>query len=366
MIGTQHRQDRPWDNTWPVDGLEKIAKCPICGSQEREVLHEDLVDNVFYAAPGKWSLWKCAGCGAAYSDPRPDQRTIHLAYSSYYTHIAAAEKTPYELLSPIRKLRRRMTNGYTNWRYSTREAPASALGIFLLLLLWPLRQKLASEYRHLPRCPNSGGSLLDVGCGGGAFLRVAKSAGWRVTGVDPDPKAVMNCRAQGFEVLQGGLDQFASGESFFDVITLNHVIEHVPDPVAALQACHRLLKPGGQLWLATPNMGSLGHRKYGRNWRGLEPPRHLVLFNQQSLENALARAGFGVVAHKTGSNPLRSMTIASEAIRRGIPLDEKLSLSSTQNWSVITGRLRQTLSPKIREFLTVTAYKDDSSGSAPP
>lgn len=89
-----------------------------------------------------------------------------------------------------------------------------------------------------------------------------------------------------------GLNGFGAVESRFDVITLNHVIEHVSDPIELLRSCYRLLKLGGQLWLQTPNIDSLGSRRYGRHWRGLEPPRHLVLFDPVSLRSALHQAGF--------------------------------------------------------------------------
>lgn len=212
----------------------------------------------------------------------------------------------------------------------------------------------------MPKCPAVGGTLLDVGCGSGAFLRTAQSCGWKVTGIDPDPEAVANCGGEGFNVLQGGIEQLAEMENLFDVITLNHVIEHVHDPVSTLQACHRLLKPNGQLWLATPNIGSLGHRQYGRDWRGIEPPRHLVLFNATSLRLALERARFKKIVNKTGSSPLQSMTKASEAIRRGISIEQDVPLSAAQNRMVFFGRMRQALFPRTREFLTVTAFKDHS------
>lgn len=360
MTDSKQRTNRPWEKAWPEEGLEKVGKCPVCFNQKREVLHQDLVDNVFYAAPGKWSLYKCAGCGVAYLDPRPDQQSIHLAYSNYYTHSPTHKKKSYESLSSIRKLRRRMTNGYTNWRYSTRETPASVLGIFLLLLLWPLRHRLASEYRDIPRCPKSGGSLLDVGCGGGAFLRIAKSAGWNATGVDPDPKAVMNCNEQGFDVLQGGVEQFGELENHFDVITLSHVIEHVHDPASMLRTCYRLLKPGGNLWIATPNIDSLGHQQYGRDWRGLEPPRHLIIFNPKSLKATLESIGFKECVNKKDENPLLSMTKASEAIRRGLSINQDIYLSAIQKFAVITGRLQQVIFPEKKEFLTMTAQKEKS------
>jgi len=74
------------DEAWPEDGLERVGRCPLCASSSRSVRHTDLSDRLFRAAPGRWTLHDCAGCGGAYVDPRPTRETIGLAYRSYYTH----------------------------------------------------------------------------------------------------------------------------------------------------------------------------------------------------------------------------------------------------------------------------------------
>ena len=75
-------------------------------------------------------------------------------------------------------------------------------------------------------------------------------------------------------------------------ITLSHVIEHLHDPIAVLRRLHAALRPGGRIWLQTPNIDSRGAERFGVAWRGLEAPRHLVMFNAASLSSALTRAGF--------------------------------------------------------------------------
>ena len=356
--------DQPWAKPWPANELERVPSCPICGSGAREVLHKGLIDNFFRCAPGKWTSWRCLGCHCSYLDPRPSQASIHLAYSTYYTHQEVQTKSLYRTLNPLRKIRRRMVNGYTNWRFSTCDAPATRIGALALIAAWPLKKRIDREYRHLPRLP-CGGTLLDVGCGSGGFLQIARACGWDVVGLDPDSKAVANCQSLGLNAIHGGVEYFDDQSAMFDVITLNHVIEHVHDPISVLKACYRLLKPGGQLSLETPNIDSLVHRRYGKNWRGLESPRHLVLFNRESLTTALNGARFSSISMKSGSNPLVWMTKVSEAIEQGLPSDHDIKVTMQLKLQMIKQRLWQTLFPSRKEFLTIVAFKNVTQSGAP-
>lgn len=344
--------------SWPQNELEYIGCCPVCDSKERSILHNNLQDKIFYCRPGNWTMWRCEKCGSSYLDPRPTVESIGIAYEGYYTHQSLPDsKDAYASLSLLRKIRRRLVNGYTNWRYSTREIPASPLGILILFALRKYRVQLDREYRHLPRCPASGGVLLDVGSGSGFFLLIAKSCGWTAIGVDPDPKVVANGRAQGLKVVQGGIEQFDGQKSMFDVITLSHAIEHVHKPVDTLRACYHLLKPGGRLWLETPNIGSLGHRRYGGDWRGLEPPRHLVLFNVASIGNVLRRIGFTGIKQLTRPSPLHFMTRENEAIRRELMRYQCIDLTWEKKCSIHMDEWIEHLFPSTRELLTFGANK---------
>jgi SAM-dependent methyltransferase len=134
--------------------------------------------------------------------------------------------------------------------------------------------------------------VLDIGCGNGDFLAVAEDLGFRASGIDPDPKAVELARSRGLDVRRAGLPGSGSGLAAFEHVFMSHVLEHLPDPVDALREAKSLLVPGGRLWLSLPNLGSEGLRRFGRHWRGLEPPRHLVLFDASRLKALLAEAGF--------------------------------------------------------------------------
>ena len=354
--------DEALSKPWPADRLEYLERCPVCGCNQRKIAVDNAVDNVSFCASGTWKLWSCNACGSAYLNPRPNGTSIHLAYSDYYTHLGEAKKDDYASLSVWRKLRRRLVNGYTNWRYSTSAVPASSIGILVIFVLWPYKLRLDREYRHLPRCPKGGGTLLDVGCGNGSFLKQAHSCGWNIVGVDPDPKAVANGLAQGLEVFLGGIERFVERESAFDVITLNHVIEHVHDPVDLLRRCIRLLKPGGQLWLETPNIKSVGFEVFERNWRGLEAPRHLVLFNSDSLHSALASAGYVAIRQRARPSGVWPLSRASFAIKCGMsPYDQYVAPWSLR-WQSARMVLKELMSPKKKELLTFSCQKNSDSG----
>ena len=341
---------------WPSDGLESVEACPVCESHQRRVLYTKLRDRVFFCAPGEWTLHECLDCGSAYLDPRPTPETIHLAYQVYYTH-QRAERTPTKRLHGLKYLQRMMANGYRNWRFSANFRPASSLGVLLAFLLPMERVIMDRESRHLPRLPH--GRLLDIGFGDGIFLDHARAIGWEVTGIDPDPQVVENARQRGLNVYQGGLEVLAEESESFDVITMSHVIEHVHKPMAVFEACYRLLKAGGQLWVETPNIDSLGRSRFQHNWRGLETPRHLVLFNGQSLRTALDRAGFTNVQEKSQSSPCSVIYAMSQRMEEGLNPYVDKPIPAKLKAEIMMARFAEWCLKPRKEFLSITAKKID-------
>jgi SAM-dependent methyltransferase len=266
---------------------EPVAACPVCGDGGREVLHDGLVDRL-YGAPGTWRMQRCTGCGAAYLDPRPTADSIGAAYEGYYTHEPAPEAAG---SGPGRRLRRALRNGYLNARYGYALRPATGLGRLLVPLLPGQRAAADRHVRGLTR-PREGARVLDVGCGNGEFLLQMRAAGWLAYGLDVDPDAAARAGERSLDVRTGALEPGAYPGRSFDAVTLSHSLEHVPDPIATLRTCREILRDDGVLWIATPNLASQGHVRFGRAWRGLEPPRHLVIFGPGALAHALERAGF--------------------------------------------------------------------------
>lgn len=341
-------------DSWPTADLEAVGQCPICGSPRRDLLHKSLQDRVFYCAPGSWDLFRCINCGSAYLDPRPTPDSIVRAYENYYTH-GGNWRTPSQDLPPLRRVLRALSNGYFNYRFGTEFQPSLSIGALLAYLAPWARRRLDAVGRHLPKS-NDKGRLLDVGCGNGMFLEFARSAGWETFGVDFDAAAVEVCISKGLNVLHGGIDQLGDKSSCFDWITLSHVVEHVHKPVELLITCRRLLKPGGILWISTPNIDSLGHREFGRHWRGLEPPRHLILFNRSSLKRALSDAGFKEIEDAPYQPLYRELAAKSQAISEGRdPYSVRPAKVPSIRW--ILADWHAWNDPEKREFVTLIARK---------
>jgi 2-polyprenyl-3-methyl-5-hydroxy-6-metoxy-1,4-benzoquinol methylase len=340
---------------WPKDGLESVKVCPVCQSRERRMLYARMRDRVFFCAPGEWVLHECLDCGSSYLDPRPTPETIDLAYRTYYTH-QRVERIPTTNLHGLKYLKRIMANGYRNWRFNATFSPSSSLGILLISLLPSERAAIEHEFRHLPRLPRRG-RLLDIGFGDGAFLDIAKAIGWEVTGIDPDSKVVDNALQRGLNVYQGGLEVLARESGVFDVITMSHVIEHVHQPIEVLKECHRLLKRGGQLWVETPNIKSLGRLRFQHHWRGLETPRHLVLFNRLSLRQALERAGFTNVRDASQTSPCSVIYAMSQRMQEGLNPYVKTAMPTSLKVKIMIDRFAEFWLKPRREFLSITAEK---------
>jgi ubiquinone/menaquinone biosynthesis C-methylase UbiE len=288
--GRAHRRtEGKMPEAWPREELEAVDRCPLCGCADRIALHRHLTDRVFFCAPGTWSLYRCGGCEGAYLDPRPTSKSIARAYSSYYTHEpeGEADTTP----SVLGRLKRASSNDYLNTQYNFDLRPVLSWSRWAVMAVPSTRLKKNQIARHL-WLERRGARLLDIGCGNGAFVRAARAWGWDAEGLDPDPNAAAAGRATGLPITVGSLPKVGYPDASFTAVTMSHSIEHLHDPVAGLHEIRRILQPVGTVWIATPNLSSTGHKVFGADWRGLEPPRHLVLFTAATLISTLFRAGF--------------------------------------------------------------------------
>lgn len=339
------------NRSWPEGDLEYLGRCPLCGSAQRTLLYQGLRDRVFFCAPGSWDLHQCGGCNSAYLDPRPSPESMGSAYERYFTHERDGQGPPAGMLKRIRQT---VKNGHLNRRWGTSLSPASPLlGRFL-----PQSMKAFIDeglMRHLPH-PSGGRALLDVGCGDGQFLALALNAGWRVTGFDPDPKAVDHARSRGLDVRLGDFETLSQASGCFDAVTVSHVIEHVYDPRGLVADCYRMLKPGGYFWIETPNIDSHGHSQFKGDWRGLEPPRHLQLLSWNLLRRLLEEAGFTHVAPAAWRPIHRMVYRASKAIHCGED-PASIKLTGFDIIKSLYAESKNRVDPSRREFITLQATK---------
>jgi SAM-dependent methyltransferase len=158
--------------------------------------------------------------------------------------------------------------------------------------------------------------LLDIGSGPGFFLKTAKTKGWNATGIEPSRQAAAHARSLGITVVEGffGADT-APSLGRFDAINLTNVLEHVPDPIAILQAARDILEPGGVLCVNVPNdfspfqIAAAATAGTGEWW--LAPPHHLNYFDFATLGNLLERLGFAI-AEKTTSFPMEAFVLMGD------------------------------------------------------
>lgn len=135
--------------------------------------------------------------------------------------------------------------------------------------------------------------LLDVGFGAGALLQAATQEGWTTYGVERSSVAVEQGRRHELGDLQVCDFLCAPYDTgFFDVICMLELIEHLIDPMPFLQQAERLLRPGGLLYLTTPNAAGLNGRLLGTAWSVVAPPEHVQLFSLPSMLRTLRGAGF--------------------------------------------------------------------------
>jgi len=144
------------------------------------------------------------------------------------------------------------------------------------------------------------GTLLDVGSATGEYLRSARDRGWRCVGVERSPWAADYGRDHyGLDVRTGDLTDIDLPLASFDAVLMVEVVEHLEDPKANLARVAELLRPGGVLWLTTPNVASLAASVLGPRWDRIEPNGHLYYFAPESLTRLLEGAGLELLSLRT-------------------------------------------------------------------
>lgn len=186
--------------------------------------------------------------------------------------------------------------------------------------------------------------LLDIGCGTGDFLQKAKNNHWMVCGVEPNPEARTIANSKTNDAVVDTTQILKFDKKSFDVITLWHVLEHLPNLEEQLLVFNTLLKPDGRLVIAVPNYKSYDAKYYKQFWAAYDVPRHLWHFNRTSVSKLVLKAGFKVIntkpmwfdafyvsllseKYKTGKmNPIKGICIGLLSNLKAITTKEPSSL----------------------------------------
>ncbi len=273
------------------DGLEQIL-CDLCGLEVGLSVYQ--VRDRLGISKRQWQFVRCQRCGLLYVNPRP---RLEALAGYYFTEDYYAYRRP-ELMGCVQTARTRLKEwlaiclrGYPRAADSPKHEGSVEDSRYLRWLLSPLDGLLWAVPHYRP-----GGRLLDVGCGSGLYLRAMRRLGWQVSGVELSAKAAAYAReALGLDVREGSLEEAGFPDEHFDVVTLWHVLEHLPSPRRTLQEVVRVLKPDGILICEVPNIDSLQSRVMGHRWFHLDPPRHLYAFSPATLRAMLQAAGLTVL-----------------------------------------------------------------------
>lgn len=243
-----------------TDALPDPLVCCVCGTTGARPWRS-APDNLL-GGDARYSAVRCLRCGTARLDPRP----------------------------PISEMRRFYAPGV----YTRAEGPEgdAEVGRRLDALNVGLARRAdAIAGGALPR------RALDVGCGDGRFLAAMKRRGFTVQGLETDPVAAdLARRRTGSVIHEASIETAGLPLQSFDLVSLLHVLEHLPDPRETLAAVRRALRPGGVLLLALPNAGSLEASLFGSTWYHLDLPRHLWGFTPHTLTRLVEESGFNLTS----------------------------------------------------------------------
>ena len=236
--------------------MVELVACPLCKSSEGRSLFE--ATDRLGLAKGSFTVFQCGSCGLAYLNPRPDQSELGGYYPS--TYWGGRQKGLREYI--------RAKEEESKERY---------------------------KLQALERAGVSSGRVIDIGCGRGEFLAYLQKKGFVVHGLEPGDEAARQGKEEyGLDIIHGTLGSAKLPDSYFDAATLWHVLEHLPDPLAALTEVRGALKPGGRLFIAVPDFGGWQAEFFKEGWFGVDAPRHLTHFTRHTLASMLEEAGFRV------------------------------------------------------------------------
>lgn len=269
-----------------------VAGCPICGSDCVGAYLDGVSDRQRESGRTRtFRYLQCRTCYAIFLSPMPSASAVSSFYppaSEYYAYQAQASPRSYTWLRRIGTKR--------------------SIGAVLI-------RRLFFPFLRL----HSSGRVLDIGCGAGHFLNVMQEMRWETWGMEMSQEAVEIAGTRHRVVHASTLSAAHLPQGYFDLITMFQVIEHLVEPVQTMEAAYALLKSGGRLVMHTPNGESRLAQHFGRDWRGLECPRHVCLYGPRALAHLLKGGGFHNIRYRTRPAPsdlIDSLRLRAESSRQ--------------------------------------------------
>jgi 2-polyprenyl-3-methyl-5-hydroxy-6-metoxy-1,4-benzoquinol methylase len=280
-------------------GLGERDECPAC---------KDVAESLGLGEKNSHTLFECRRCGAVFPRPWPARAVTEDLYNRYYEQAGFAA-TPTAMSSLERLV------------------------------------EYAETFRKT-------GRWLDMGYGEGALLAVANRRGWGCYGVEVSERVLEYGRGRGWTVTSEPQSdpRFVAGD--FDVVTMIELLEHVTVPTRFLNDAACWLRPGGLLYITTPNIRGLNGRILGLNWSVVSPPEHIVLWTVPALCSAVEKCGFRVLRMRTeGLNPTEILALARWRNKEK-PVDRNKSAVALSG-AMSRTRARRALKTAINEGLNV-------------
>lgn len=221
-------------------------------------------DRLYRTTNREFNVAECTHCGLIRLDPFPTPAELAAYYPSGYWYVPGGDAAS------------RMEEAYR------------------VFVLGDHIRFVKRALRGLDR----NGLVLDVGCGGGLFLRLLQSGGYRVLGLDSSEQAASVAARSGVPAITAALDQAPLKPRSCIAITMFHVLEHLYEPDVYLKCARELLAPEGRLVVQVPNAASWQFLLLGENWNGLDVPRHLTNFRARDIEALISHCGFEIVSRK--------------------------------------------------------------------
>ena len=235
-----------------------MEKCPVCG--QNASFQKFLSCEDYLVSHKLFSINCCDACHFIFTQnpPPPDEIASYYDSSEYVSH----SNTKTGLINAVYHLVRKIMIGKKT----------------------KLIQKISK-----------GRTLLDVGCGTGYFAGTMKQKDWKVTGIEPSKNAAEMARQKFGLVVKPPEALFDFPEQSFDVITLWHVLEHLPNLNEAMTQFHKLLKDNGVVVVALPNVDSYDAKKYQQFWAAYDVPRHLWHFSPSIFLRFAEKCKFNII-----------------------------------------------------------------------